>query len=363
MQWSFISAGIFSVGIAQGLFLLFMLFRHKKKSLHAFVMAIWVSALVSNLVLQFLTVTGFLSCTAPSSVITAFFPFLYSPFLLISCRTAGDAAYTPKKTVILHAIPFLLAILARYVIVAIIPDDTTPARMILLQLLNVPLFTGAVIYHVLSIRITVRYTIATKEYLSTDRQSYAAWIMTLVILSCSIWGIALVMAVTRQFSITILSVLYAVVVYVVSTKIVLQPELFMQEQKMLQTLKKNPVTPDITEEMVNTLRTYMKQSAGYRNPAVTIADVSSATGIPVYTISKILNNHLGLSFYQFINEYRVQEAKKLLSNPENNTRSVLDIGFSAGFNSKSAFNDVFRRSTGMTPSEFKKKGVQPLSSE
>jgi len=43
--------------------------------------------------------------------------------------------------------------------------------------------------------------------------------------------------------------------------------------------------------------------------------------------------------------------------------TVLDIGFSSGFNSKSAFNDVFRRSTGMTPSEFKKKSVQAAASE
>ncbi|MBN1272090.1 MAG: AraC family transcriptional regulator [Candidatus Aminicenantes bacterium] len=79
---------------------------------------------------------------------------------------------------------------------------------------------------------------------------------------------------------------------------------------------------------------------------------------------KRLSNHLlavflftkclGVNFFDFVNKYRVEEAKKLFLDVSNNSRSILEQLFDAGFNSKSVFNRVFKKYTGMTPSEFKR---------
>jgi hypothetical protein len=78
---------IFSVGIAQGLFLLFMLLHHKNRTTHAVVMAVWIAFFIVNLILQSFAHTGIISCTNFSVVLTTFFPFLFSPFLFLACKT------------------------------------------------------------------------------------------------------------------------------------------------------------------------------------------------------------------------------------------------------------------------------------
>jgi len=61
------------------------------------------------------------------------------------------------------------------------------------------------------------------------------------------------------------------------------------------------------------------------------------------------------NFYTFINEYRVEEVKKRLVDHQYDHLTFLAIAYECGFNSKSSFNFIFKKSTGMTPSEFKKK--------
>ena len=73
-----------------------------------------------------------------------------------------------------------------------------------------------------------------------------------------------------------------------------------------------------------------------------------------HQLSYIINNGFDENFYQFINRFRIEEAKKLILNPNMNHLSLLGIGFEVGFNSKSVFNTTFKKNTGKTPSEFKK---------
>mgnify|MGYP003393278591 CR=1 FL=1 len=74
--------------------------------------------------------------------------------------------------------------------------------------------------------------------------------------------------------------------------------------------------------------------------------------LPRNRLSQLLNEFIKRSFFDFINEYRVEEAKRLLRlSPVADT--ILDIAFDAGFNSKATFNAAFKKSTGMTPSQFR----------
>jgi AraC-like DNA-binding protein len=99
---------------------------------------------------------------------------------------------------------------------------------------------------------------------------------------------------------------------------------------------------------------HLQKSRAYLNQDVTISDIGEIIGIPVHQLSKALNLGLKKNFYQCINEYRVEEAKRLLTDERLDDRSVLMIGLEAGFNSKSTFNDVFKKIAGLTPSEYRK---------
>ena len=72
-------------------------------------------------------------------------------------------------------------------------------------------------------------------------------------------------------------------------------------------------------------------------------------------ISQVINQHFQMHFYDFINRYRVEEAKEKLSSSDFDHLSVLGIAFDCGFKSKSSFNRYFKKHTGVSPTEFKNK--------
>ena len=78
-------------------------------------------------------------------------------------------------------------------------------------------------------------------------------------------------------------------------------------------------------------------------------------------VSFILNKHLGKNFYEFVNFYRTEEVKARLLDERYKNMTILGIAFDCGFNSKTAFNRVFKQMTGLTPSRFQKLGAIPHS--
>lgn len=90
----------------------------------------------------------------------------------------------------------------------------------------------------------------------------------------------------------------------------------------------------------------------YLNPNLTLDDTAKVLQIPKHQLSQYLNETLGLSFNQFVNEYRIKKAKELLKTKTN--YSIEGIGQESGFNSKSTFFTIFKKTTGKTQLEFQK---------
>lgn len=109
-------------------------------------------------------------------------------------------------------------------------------------------------------------------------------------------------------------------------------------------------------ELTEKINTLMKEEHLYRDPSVTLQSFSNELRISSDHLSVFLNDTLGINFRTFINNYRLDEAKKLLS--ENNEKTILEIAFFVGFNSKSSFNTIFSKTTGYTPTEYRKKFLQ-----
>jgi YesN/AraC family two-component response regulator len=83
-----------------------------------------------------------------------------------------------------------------------------------------------------------------------------------------------------------------------------------------------------------------------------LSDLADSIGVSSHELSQHINREFKMNFYDFINGYRVEEAKKLLrQNPAN--PKMLAVAFDVGFNSKATFNRVFKKLTGQTPSAFK----------
>ncbi len=109
------------------------------------------------------------------------------------------------------------------------------------------------------------------------------------------------------------------------------------------------------ENIKGEIMEYMDREKPYLNRELTISDVAADLKIPRHFITEVINNHMGKNFYYLINEYRVEEAKKRLNDPKYSNLTILAIAYDSGFNSKSAFNTIFKDLTGMTPSQYLKK--------
>lgn len=97
---------------------------------------------------------------------------------------------------------------------------------------------------------------------------------------------------------------------------------------------------------------YMVEKKPYLDRELTINDVAADLDIPRHFITEVINQHLGKNFYYLINEYRVEEVKQRLKDPKYKNLTILAIAYDSGFNSKSAFNTIFKDLTGMTPSQY-----------
>ena len=77
----------------------------------------------------------------------------------------------------------------------------------------------------------------------------------------------------------------------------------------------------------------------------------------ISSISKLINGREGCNFSDYINKYRVSEAKKLLADKNFDPYTIVAIGLECGFNSKSTFYTAFKKFTGQTPTQYREAGT------
>jgi AraC-like DNA-binding protein len=118
-----------------------------------------------------------------------------------------------------------------------------------------------------------------------------------------------------------------------------------------------PLLPENKENLAlaQRLRLFMQTEKPWLNPDLSLEELAVAVGQKPKMLSIVINETLGQNFFDFINHYRVDEAKRLLTNPVDEKITVLEVLYAVGFNSKSSFNTLFKKYTGLTPTEFRRR--------
>lgn len=99
------------------------------------------------------------------------------------------------------------------------------------------------------------------------------------------------------------------------------------------------------------LEKFMEEYKPYLDPELTIEKLGELTRIKKLLLSQTLNKAFNKNFFTFIKEYRVRHVETELKNKNNKERTILDIAYMSGFNSKSGFHRAFKEVTGKTPTE------------
>jgi AraC-like DNA-binding protein len=99
---------------------------------------------------------------------------------------------------------------------------------------------------------------------------------------------------------------------------------------------------------------YMQDNKPYLEGDLVLPQLAQRLGISANYLSQIINEQLDVNFYDFINGYRIEEAKRLIRDSGQGKTNILAIALDSGFNSKSAFYTAFKKATSMTPTEYRK---------
>ncbi len=118
---------------------------------------------------------------------------------------------------------------------------------------------------------------------------------------------------------------------------------------------KSGLTQDRIVSYADQISEHMKNEKPYLKDDLTLSILATQTKLSNAHLSQVLNQHFQLNFYDFVNQYRIEESKEMLLSSAYDKLSVLGIAFDCGFKSKSSFNRYFKKYNGMSPSEFKKK--------
>ena len=106
------------------------------------------------------------------------------------------------------------------------------------------------------------------------------------------------------------------------------------------------------ERIARKLTQAMEADHLYRDPNLTLGILAQHIGVSLNYVSQTLNQHMGQSFFEFVNLWRVKEAIPLVEKSET---TVLAIAYDVGFNSRSSFYSAFKRVTGLTPTAYKNR--------
>lgn len=96
----------------------------------------------------------------------------------------------------------------------------------------------------------------------------------------------------------------------------------------------------------------------YLQPELTLEQLAEVIHTSPRKLSQVINELFKQNFYDFINSYRIDEAKRILSDVTHHKLTILEVMYLCGFNSKSSFNTIFKTKTGMTPTLFRKQSLE-----
>lgn len=315
--------------------------------------------------------------TAPHLIETAStLIFLLGPVLFIYIRALIEKDFTLRSKDLLHFIPFLLLLLylAPFYLQSaeakLIKYDTRGFKLehkviIIIQLIHV------FVYLYVIKRYFSLFKMKTKIIASSEDEINLKWINFIVNLFIIVLGINLfVMALgyidtllgshliginLQRVHSVLIPLLISLLVFWLGFRRLKELIIFPSEGEASRNKKyeKSTLTEAQASKSLEDLLTLMKEEKLYLQRDLTLQKLSERISISPHHLSQIINEKLKQNFFDFVNSYRIEEAKSMLVDGRGELLTIIAIGEEVGFNSKSSFNSAFKKHTGKTPSQFR----------
>jgi len=365
-------------GGLQGILLFLFLIRKKLYHSGYIFLLLYFAVMLLQITLKIMSKTWLMNNWGFLYGLSYFLPLLYGPLIFLFASQVLSA-HKLRSQVWLHFLPFSMGFL--YLVLERQFDFFHPVinglfrreSGMLLQLASIT------IYHGLAMQDWTRYKTSLKNYFSETHRLQLNWIRQLLISSfvvCAIIAVALYLIYVHHPKSLPYRYWFAVItvfIYWVSYTALVKPSVFSiikgyaKDEKTVAPGMPRLVIHRATRKYSNSglsnddilsiqgaLKKVTTETKPYLNPELTINDLAAMIPCNRHHLSQVLNESLKNSFYDYVNYYRVEEAKQLLMNASKENYKISSIAYDAGFNSLSTFNEIFRKHTGTTPSRFRK---------
>ena len=351
------------VGFAQGLLLSVALFAKRKANSYANRILAVLLFFFSFLIL--FHAMGHSHTDMPSSNVHQWFIhalfFTVAPLMFFYSKALTKYDFRLSLKDSLHFIPALVINILLLLLSNAASDKefyTTVNRVILL-LLTLQMF----VYLTLMFIILRNHTKNIQNICSSLEKINLRWLRFFIFSQAVIWPVALAMDLSRHKTdkMGYLWLVVSIFMYLIGYFGFLQPEIFSGELKEKQIsiptekkkYEKSTLSLDQAEAILQKLLAFMDISKPYMDSNLTLPALSKQISVSPHHLSQIINEKLNKNFFEFVNYFRVEEAKQLLKDPEFHNLTIAAIGFKAGFNSISSFNSIFKKLTSLTPSQYR----------
>ncbi|NLT49709.1 MAG: AraC family transcriptional regulator [Ignavibacteria bacterium] len=297
------------------------------------------------------------------------FPFVYGPEVYLYTKAIRNNSKKVVLTDLLHFLPFVFL-----TIIHTVNLITTPSEFFLGVIegtLDHPFFYTivgytipfhGVFYMFLTFKNLnhINYKLKTSYSIIDDFEK--KWMHIIVYGSAAVWvsviiAYSLNMMVVQDFwgDVIIYSSL-SVFVFILSYNSYKQTQRQIQgdePEKTDESYKKSTLSEESAQQYISQLLELLENEKLYTTNNLSLRNLSDKLGISTHLLSEIINTKLNKNFYDLINGYRIEEVKRLIEEDKDAKFNIIALAYDAGFSSKTTFNNLFKKYTNLTPSEYR----------
>ncbi|MFK8266290.1 helix-turn-helix domain-containing protein [Capnocytophaga cynodegmi] len=369
---------IFTIGIFLSSFLSILLFTKKGKTLSDSILGTWLIFISVHLLSYYLYYLGYWQKYPHLVGITHPFPLLYAPFLYLYVVFSLRAKQRFHLRDYLHFMPFVVTYLCMFPFFfgytaeqkQIIDNENFNSSyqyfFVVTFLLYIIL---GIVYSVLTYKKITNYQNLISQNFAYKDTISLQW-LRFIILGIGIIFLSVTIILLLQYVFNLnfgfnsdLIGFVLIVLLVTSMGFLgirqqgifgaknIKPQDIIIESKPTE-YRKSGLKQTEAQAIHQQLLTIMDSEKLYLEPKLTLGQLAEQVGVSTNNLSQVINQYEEKNFYDFVNSYRIKEFIQRTNDPKNKNLNILAIAFDSGFNSKSSFNQVFKKITGETPSEF-----------
>lgn len=375
---------IFLLGAAQGFLLTFFLLSKKENHLPNRLFALTIFVYSIDIMYAFVTVKKLYLIYPQLIGLAGPPPFIYSPAIYLYTVYVSRNYKTFRRKDLLHFLPVSILILSGvYFIlygdtaskIELMNPDVPKSFFVVFMRTIIPFY--GITYTIFSLKEVMSYHSRLKDNYSNIEKLKLDWLIYLLVGIITVWTLELIQIILievlnkkENFFYNYIYLFISIFMYFVAFKSLKQPEIFLQhenekpdeikeitaynEEEKSTGYKKSGLSDEKANSILEELLAIMEKNKPYITPNLNLNELASLINVTPHNLSEVINTKLNQTFYDFISYYRIEEVKRLMHEDKAEAYSILSIAFDAGFNSKSTFNNIFKKVTGITPSEYRK---------